>query len=107
MEPSVTGAPSVSCDQFVKGLSESGLITAAEVRQFAGKMPVAQQRDPRKLAVELVKQRRLTQYQARRLLQGKSKGLVLDNYVILEPLGEGGMGVVYKARHRGLNKIVA
>jgi formylglycine-generating enzyme required for sulfatase activity len=36
-----------------------------------------------------------------------AEGLVLGQYVLLEPLGAGGMGRVFKARHRRLNKLVA
>jgi serine/threonine protein kinase len=34
-------------------------------------------------------------------------GLVLGDYVLLEPIGAGGMGRVYKARHPRMNRIVA
>ncbi len=34
-------------------------------------------------------------------------GLLIGNYLILDKLGAGGMGMVFKARHRRLNRIVA
>ena len=33
--------------------------------------------------------------------------LVLGDYVILSPLGQGGMGTVYRARHQRMDRIVA
>ncbi len=49
----------------------------------------------------------LTQFQADRLLAGKTDGFVLGQYVILEPLSAGAVGRVYKARHRTMNRLVA
>ena len=40
------------------------------------------------------------------LVRGRWKGLVLGNYVLLEKLGQGGMGTVFKARHRRMSRVV-
>lgn len=50
---------------------------------------------------------RLTAYQAEEVSAGRSDALVLNNYVLLEPIGAGGMGRVFKAYHRRMKRVVA
>jgi serine/threonine protein kinase len=64
-------------------------------------------RDPDGLAREMVRREWLTEFQADRLLHDKLDELVLGPFALLEALGEGGMGKVYKARHRLMNRVVA
>lgn len=61
----------------------------------------------RDLARESLRRGWLTAYQANQLLQGNGHALVLGPYTLLERLGEGGMGKVFKARHQSMNRLVA
>jgi response regulator RpfG family c-di-GMP phosphodiesterase len=56
---------------------------------------------------ELTSAKLLTAYQAARLDAGPPDQLVLGNYRILDRIGAGGMGVVYRAEHRLLRRVVA
>src|SRR5262249_8273957 len=62
---------------------------------------------PRSLTEELVSRRWLTLFQATQLLSGNCDDLIVGQYQLLDRLGEGGMGRVYKALHRPMNRVVA
>jgi serine/threonine protein kinase/Leucine-rich repeat (LRR) protein len=95
----------VDLEKFVKQLEDSGIIAAETLKDFVP--PKANPKSAEDLARELVLKRKLTKFQASEAYQGKAKSLVLGNYVILDKIGAGGMGQVFKAQHRRMKRIVA
>jgi len=63
--------------------------------------------EPKALARELIQRGWLTPFQANQLFQGKGADLLLGSYILLERVGEGGMGQVFKAKNWKLGRIVA
>ncbi|MDG3003012.1 serine/threonine-protein kinase [Paludisphaera mucosa] len=63
--------------------------------------------DPTTLAERLMRDQLVTPYQARRLLANKAYGLLVGRYVILDRIGSGSMGRVYKAHHQMMDRVVA
>jgi serine/threonine-protein kinase len=63
--------------------------------------------DPRTFARELMQRNLLTAYQINALFAGKGRQLVVGPYIVEERIGEGGMGQVFKARHRQTRAVVA
>jgi serine/threonine protein kinase len=94
--------------QFESNLLSSGLLSQQELEQFLGGLPQDKQpQSAEELAKLLVAAGKLTAFQAKCLYQGKTRGLILGEYVILEKIGGGGMGMVFKARHRRMDRVVA
>lgn len=87
-----------ACEWFVWDLRRSGLIDRGQldliVSEFLKRNPRA---EAPALAEYLVQQGTLTAFQADRILNGKTAGLVLGPYVLLDAIGQGSMGQVYKA----------
>ncbi len=63
--------------------------------------------DPKALVQELVQRGWLTPFQANCVLAGQASSLLMGPYVILDRLGQGGMGQVFRARHSSLDRVVA
>jgi serine/threonine protein kinase len=63
--------------------------------------------DPTALLESLVEAGLLTRFQVWHLTRGKHKGFFLGPYKVLEPLGKGGMGLVYLAEHAESQRRVA
>jgi serine/threonine protein kinase len=98
----------ITLDHFKECLTKSGLLTPAEFAAFQQGLPADQRpADAAALSAELLRQKKLTPYQASVLAQGQAKGLVFGEYTVTDKLGEGGMGVVLQAEHRYLKRTVA
>src|SRR5204863_2621571 len=97
-----------ACDWFVWDLRRSNLIDRGQLDQVIGEFLEKNPRaEPPALAEYLVHQGILTQFQADRLLQGKTQGFVLGPYTLMDALGSGSMGTVYKAQSKNDNRCYA
>jgi serine/threonine-protein kinase len=98
--------PNPSVDGFVEAVRQYRLLEPARldvlVRDLRPRFT-----EVRALAKELLNRGWLTGFQVNQLLQNNGRDLLLDPYVILDRLGAGGTGVVFKARHLHMQRTVA
>ena len=94
-----------ACEWFVWDLRRSNLIDRGQLDQVIGEFLEKNPRaEPPALADYLVERGVLTPFQSERLLQGKTQGFVLGPFTLMDSLGSGSMGTVYKAQSKNDNR---
>jgi eukaryotic-like serine/threonine-protein kinase len=99
-------AKSPSVADLVAALQQTGILQAAQTMEVSEALQ-QQFKTPQELGTELRRRNWLTSYQIEQLILGKGEELSFGPYILLKPLGEGGMGKVFKARHKLMDRIVA
>jgi serine/threonine protein kinase len=102
-----SGAESPTVEGFLKSVLRSNLLNREQLQEALRDVPRDQRDDARALATHLVKKGKLTRFQADKILAGTAKGLILDHFQVLTPLGRGAMGTVYLSRDERNGELVA
>jgi serine/threonine protein kinase len=91
--------------QLIDDLRSARLLSPAQLDSIQKEM--AHLRTAQQLADELQKRQWLTKFQAEQAMTGFACELNLGPYRLIDIIGEGGMGLVFKAYHQRLNRFVA
>jgi serine/threonine-protein kinase len=87
-------------------LREAGLVQPAQLHLSEADLRT-EYNDAQSVGEMLLRRKWLTPYQVAQLLSPEGQSLTIGPYILIEPVGEGGMGQVFKARHRVLERVVA
>jgi serine/threonine protein kinase len=106
--------PPADANELLAALRAGRLISPQQLRQLAINWSESRPDEPddpaegaRRRALELVGPGLLTAWQVEQVLSGRARRLRLGQYLLLDWLGAGGMGSVYKAEHRLMKRVVA
>lgn len=91
-----------SAEALLALLRENQLLPENQLAELTGRTG-----DSRALARDLIQRGWLTPFQVNQILTGRGTSLRFGPYLLLERLGEGATGQVYKARHQKMARVVA
>jgi serine/threonine-protein kinase len=89
---------------FWQNLQKSRLLSKRKLRLVMEKLRHV--REPREMAKALATWRLVTKFQAKMLLLGRTSGLIVGPYCLLDEVGHAGLGRTYKAVHRAMHRLV-
>ncbi len=92
---------------FFRTILRSGLLAPGQLREIMRRATTEQRSDATAAAEFLIKNGKLSRFQARKLLLGVTQGLVVGPYQILAPIGKGGQSIVYLARDSRSQQLLA
>jgi serine/threonine protein kinase len=93
-------------EEFFRNLIDSRLFSKEEIAAMVGPLRPSTL-DGEAIAERLVAAGKLTPFQAEAVRQRRFEELVIGNYHVLDRLGAGAMGTVYKACHKRMKRVVA
>lgn len=82
-------------------------LSGSQLKELLAGFPPEELKDVSKLSRLLEESGCLTPYQAGHVGEGRGEGLLVGQYVVLDELGHGSMGMVYQVRHRIMGRMAA
>ena len=94
---------SESAQKVISELTSAGLLSGDRVTDYADQVDAGVE----VLLSKLVKDGHITSFQSDKLKAGESSDIYFGDYVVIDKLGQGGMGTVLLAKHRRMDRLVA